>query len=79
MVTKIRDNEPQKLQQNRHHQCANLDGAFVVATEVPAGPVLLLDDIVDSVWTMTLVAALLRRAGPIAVWPVALATTRTGD
>lgn len=79
VVTKVRDNEPQKLQQNRYHQCANLDGVFRVAGGVRADAVLLLDDIVDSGWTMTVVAALLRQAGAGVVWPVALATTSAGD
>lgn len=79
VVTKVRDNEPQKLQHNRYHQCANLDGAFAVADDVRERPVLLLDDIVDSAWTMTVVAALLRQAGASAVWPVALAATSTGN
>ncbi|HWC81425.1 MAG TPA: RecQ family ATP-dependent DNA helicase [Pseudonocardiaceae bacterium] len=39
------------------------------------GPVLLVDDRVDSGWTMTLAAALLRDAGAPAVLPFALATT----
>jgi ATP-dependent DNA helicase RecQ len=38
------------------------------------GPVLLVDDLVDSGWTMTLAARLLRRAGAPAVLPLALAT-----
>jgi len=78
-VRKVHDNEQQKLQQNRYHQCHNLDGVFAVAAGIPSGPVLLLDDIVDSVWTMTVVAALLRRAGSGPVWPFALAATSTGD
>jgi ATP-dependent DNA helicase RecQ len=78
-VTKVRDNEQQKLQQNRYHQCHNLDGAFAIAQSVPNGPVLLVDDIVDSAWTMTVVAALLRQQGSGPVWPVALASTSPGD
>jgi ATP-dependent DNA helicase RecQ len=39
-----------------------------------AGPVLLVDDLVDSGWTMTLAARLLRLAGAPAVLPLALAT-----
>ena len=35
VVTKVRDNEPQKSQQNRFHQCRNLDGAFAVNGPVP--------------------------------------------
>lgn len=39
------------------------------------GPVLLVDDQVDTGWTMTLAAALVRHAGAPAVLPLALATT----
>lgn len=78
-VVKVRDNQAQKLQQNRFHQCRNLDGVFAVVDPVPAGPVLLVDDIVDSGWTLTVASALLRQAGCAAVWPVALAATSAGD
>jgi ATP-dependent DNA helicase RecQ len=39
------------------------------------GPVLLVDDLVDSGWTMTLAARLLREGGAPAVLPFALAVT----
>ncbi|MCB0911977.1 MAG: ATP-dependent DNA helicase RecQ [Propionibacteriaceae bacterium] len=39
-----------------------------------SGPVLVVDDLVDSRWTMTVVAALLRGAGAPAVLPFALAS-----
>lgn len=41
--------------------------------EVPAGPVLLVDDLVDSRWTMTVAARVLRQAGATEVLPFALA------
>ena len=78
IVTKTGDNEPQKTQQNSFHQCRNLDGVFRIDASVPQGAVLLLDDIVDSGWTMTVIAALLRQAGSGPVWPVALATASAG-
>ena len=78
VVTKIKENKPQKLQQNRYHQCRNLDGVFAIRGQLPTGPVLLVDDVVDSKWTMTIVAALLRRAGSGPVWPFALATASIG-
>ena len=78
IVTKTIHNEPQKVQQNRFHQCRNLDGAFRIDDPISDGPVLLLDDIVDSGWTMTVIAALLRQAGSGPVWPVALATASAG-
>jgi ATP-dependent DNA helicase RecQ len=43
------------------------------AFTLPDGPVLLVDDVVDSGWTMTVAARLLRRAGAAAVLPFALA------
>jgi ATP-dependent DNA helicase RecQ len=43
--------------------------------ELGAGPVLLVDDVVGSGWTMTVAAMLLRRAGAPAVLPFALAAT----
>ena len=79
VVSKTRHNEPQKTQQNRFHQCRNLDGVFQIDGSVPQGAVLLLDDIVDSGWTMAVIAALLRQAGSGPVWPVALATANAGD
>ena len=76
LIEKAKDNEPQKVQQNRFHQCRNLDGVFTVVGKPSSEPVLLVDDVVDSTWTMTVVAALLRRSGSGPVWPLALATAR---
>jgi ATP-dependent DNA helicase RecQ len=42
---------------------------------LPKGPVLLVDDVIDTGWTMTAAARLLRRAGAGAVLPFALAST----
>lgn len=78
-VSKIKDNQPQKGQQNRFHQCRNLDGAFAVDQPLSDTPVLLVDDIVDSGWTLTVIAALLQQAGSGAVYPVALASSSVND
>ncbi len=78
VVKKIRGNEQQKVQQNRFHQCRNLDGVFGIDGPVPKGSVLLVDDVVDSAWTLTIIAALLRKAGSGPVWPCALATSSIG-
>ncbi|MCY3671269.1 MAG: RecQ family ATP-dependent DNA helicase, partial [Alphaproteobacteria bacterium] len=40
LIEKAKDNEPQKLQQNRFHQCRNLDGVFTVVGKPSAEPVL---------------------------------------
>ncbi|WP_417763504.1 RecQ family ATP-dependent DNA helicase [Shewanella sp.] len=78
-VSKVKNNQPQKGQQNRFHQCRNLDGAFEVVEIIPNAPVLLVDDIVDSGWTMTVIAALLQQAGSGVVFPIALASSSVSD
>lgn len=74
-VKKIKDTNPQKEQQNSYFQCVNLDGAFTIEGEIPDGPVLLLDDAIDSGWTFTIIAALLRLEGSGPVHAVALTST----
>lgn len=73
-VKKVRDTGPQKDQRNNFHQAKNLDLAFEVTTTLP-GNVLLVDDMVDSKWTFTVVGALLRRSGVESVTPLALSST----
>lgn len=77
-VLKTRENRPQCQMLNRTHQCINLDGAFKVHGKFHSGPCLLVDDLVDSGWTMTVVSALLlqRCSGP--VLPIALARVNVG-
>ena len=76
-LIKARHTEEQKGMENRYHQCHNLDGAFAVQASGPefAGPVLLVDDVFDSGWTLTLSVAVLRQAGSGPVYPYTLATT----
>ncbi|RCG25094.1 recombinase RecQ [Sphaerisporangium album] len=45
------------------------------SARLATGPVLLVDDRIDTGWTMTMAAALLRRSGAPAVLPLALAVT----
>jgi len=77
-ITKVRQTRPQKEMANSYHQARNLQGAFKVdAAKVKKGPVLLVDDMVDSGWTFTVITALLREAGSGPVYPAALAVTTT--
>ena len=78
-VHKVKNNQPQKAQQNRFHQCRNLDGVFGIENYIPSEPVLLVDDIIDSGWTLTVIAALLQQAGSGVVYPVALASSSVKD
>jgi ATP-dependent DNA helicase RecQ len=74
-VVKVRDTKPQKTMQNSQQQYRNVVDAFGIAGEVRSGPVLLVDDMVDSRWTFTVVGLLLREAGSGPVFPFALADT----
>lgn len=81
MVLEKTDNRPaQKTMANSHKQAANLDGSLAVnVDEIPTGPVLLIDDMVDSKWTMTVAAYLLTVNGSGPVYPLALASTANSD
>jgi len=79
IVSKLRPTAPQKTMSNSYHQYRNVSGAFAVTTSALAplelGPVLLLDDIVDSGWTMAEIGRLLLQSGFPVVYPVALASS----
>ncbi len=75
MVLIKTDNRPeQKTMANSIQQALNIDGSLAIKHRpVAPGPVLLIDDMVDSRWTLTVSAWLLRLNGSGAVWPMALA------
>ncbi len=78
VVAAIREHPPQAEQRNSAQQFRNVDGAFAITGTVLAKPVLLVDDVVDSRWTLTVVAGLLRDAGTGPVFPVCLARAGGG-
>jgi len=65
----------QKGMANSTQQARNVDGSLGINGDVPTGPVLLVDDMVDSRWTLTVAAWLLRQHGSGEVWPLALSQT----
>ncbi|MEQ8751939.1 MAG: RecQ family ATP-dependent DNA helicase [Coleofasciculus sp. G1-WW12-02] len=74
IVQKVRQTQPQKQMGNSYQQAHNLDGVFDVSPwQGMKGAVFLIDDMVDSRWTFTVIAALLRQAGSGSVFPLALA------
>lgn len=80
-VRKLRATQEQQQMANSVQQLANVEEAFAVDDKlVRSEPVLLVNDIVDSRWTMTEVGRKLGRAGVEVVYPMALASsaTRTG-
>jgi ATP-dependent DNA helicase RecQ len=71
------DNRPeQKTMANSTQQARNIDGSLALnGGTLPEGPVLLVDDMVDSRWTLTVASWLLRSYGSDIVFPLALART----
>ncbi len=66
--------EPQKAMHNSVQQLRNAhDKLGIVPGDIADGPVLLVDDIVDSGWTLTVAGWLLRTHGSGPVHPFALA------
>jgi ATP-dependent DNA helicase RecQ len=63
---------PQAELANSFHQYRNADDAFAVTGSVPYGPVLLVDDVRGSGWTLTTAAEQLRDAGAGPVYPLVL-------
>jgi ATP-dependent DNA helicase RecQ len=70
---------PQKDMQNSYYKVQNLDGKFSIKPGIPRGNVLLLDDMVESGWTLTVGAYLLKLAGSGLVFPCALARVMYSD
>lgn len=75
-LVKKDDRPEQKTMNNSNQQARNVIGSLGVDRGVMLnGPVLLVDDMVDSRWTFTIAARLLREYGSGEVWPLALADT----
>ncbi len=75
-IVKTQRRPEQKTMENSTQQARNVDGSLVINEQsLLAGSVLLVDDMVDSGWTLTVAAWLLRSNGSGEVWPLALAMT----
>jgi len=79
VIEKVRETEPQKLMENSAQQVRNVLQAFSVKRDILSTPVILVDDVVDSGWTVTIIATLLRINGSGPVFPFALAKATAGD
>jgi len=76
VIVKTDARPEQKTMANSTQQARNIDGSLALNGQpIPRGPVLLVDDMVDSRWTLTVSAWLLRKSGSGAVWPMALSQT----
>ncbi len=74
VLVKTEDRPEQKTMANSAQQARNIDGSLALTDEVLSDkPLLLVDDMVDSRWTFTIAAWLLRSNHSSEVWPLALA------
>lgn len=72
-LVKTSDTPPQKNMENSAFQQNNVIDVFAVEGAPPGSGCFLVDDMVDSRWTLTVAAAVLRQAGVEFVVPLALA------
>ncbi|GHU40001.1 ATP-dependent DNA helicase RecQ [Betaproteobacteria bacterium] len=73
IIVKTDARPEQKTMANSTQQARNIDGSLALDRQpMPHSPVLLVDDMVDSRWTLTVAAWLLRKQGSGEVWPIAL-------
>jgi ATP-dependent DNA helicase RecQ len=73
-LSKRREAPPQALMENSAQQADNVDGVFAADPDaLSPEPVLLVDDLRGSGWTLTEVAKVLRDAGAGPVYPLVLA------
>lgn len=76
VIAKTDERPEQKTMANSTQQARNIDGSLALNGQpIFPGPVLLIDDMVDSRWTLTVSAWLLRKNGSGPVWPMALSQT----
>lgn len=67
-----REKQHQKWQLNSSFQFRNRVDAFAIFDKIIKSPVLLIDDVINSGWTLKIVSALLYQAGCLNVYPAVL-------
>jgi len=80
VLTRTEERPEQKQMANSVQQAHNVDGSLGAQQAlIRSEPVLLVDDMVDSKWTFTVAAWLLRSCGSGPVWLLALADSAAGS
>jgi ATP-dependent DNA helicase RecQ len=76
----VRQHPPQAEMHNSFQQAANVLDRFASTTALSGAPILLVDDIADSKWTLTVLGDLLQRQGGSGpVMPFVLAVTNVSE
>jgi ATP-dependent DNA helicase RecQ len=72
-LRKIRETQPQRELDNSAQQARNVSGAFRLTGPVSDEPVILVDDLWNSGWTLTTIGSVLREGGTGPVYGAVLA------
>ena len=75
IIDKTKTTRPQKELENSAYQCKNAFDGFSVKEICNNRDILLIDDMVDSKWTLTVCGYMLREKGAGLVYPFAIAST----
>lgn len=75
IIEKTKTTRPQKELGNSAYQCNNAFDGFSVKEQCNNRGILLIDDMVDSKWTLTVCGYMLREKGAGLVYPFAIAST----
>jgi ATP-dependent DNA helicase RecQ len=75
----IEQHAPQSDMRNSYQQAQNVLNRFTVPSRLKRQRVLLVDDVADSRWTLTVLGDLLQRNGAGAVYPFVIAVTNIAD
>lgn len=75
IIEKIKTTRPQKELENSAYQCQNAFDGFAVTSDSPSCNIILIDDMVDSKWTLTVCGYMLKKKGAGLIYPFAIAST----
>ncbi len=79
-IEKIDSRPEQNKFNNSFQQARNVDGSLApIRDQILSSPVLLVDDLILSGWTLTISSWLLRKNGSGEVWPLALAQGKPNE
>ncbi|HOZ37646.1 MAG TPA: RecQ family ATP-dependent DNA helicase [Anaerolineaceae bacterium] len=73
VIHRIQEAPEQKMMQNSSMQSRNVINTIRIDQKISNGPVFLVDDIIDSGWTLTMAGYLLKKQGSGQVYPFTLA------
>lgn len=75
IIEKTKKTRPQKELENSAYQCQNAFEGFSVIEDCTNRSILLIDDMVDSKWTLTVCGYMLKQKGAGLVYPFAIASS----